>query len=317
MKTKLHLLLCFITFLGYSQTDIEQLHSPNASQFAIVTGTIDQSASGANTSWDFTSLSTTATVLTDTYVDTPPTSTIETANGSTITSTIDLNTNGGVVSVTSALSSGVQLNYTDPALIGAFPLSFGYTSTDDVEGTFSGPISGDVLDTSSIDVSVDAWGNLKVGTFDGEVTRLKIIQNLNLSALGGLVTPTGTQTSYFYYDANSNNLIFRTTRLQIPYAGIDDSGMDILLSHTLSNKEFLETQVNVELLENPVKNILEFKVSDFVNVSDITILDVTGKLVIKSNTNALSVNVNHLKPGLFFAFIKTDIGVITKKFVKL
>lgn len=317
MKTKLLLLLFLVTLFGYSQTDIEQLQSATGSQYAVATGTIDESQTGANVLWDFTSLTITSTVLTDTYSVTAPTSTIETTEGTTIISTVGLNTDiNGVLSVTSALSSGIQLNYSNAALIGTFPLSFGYSNTDGVEGTFTGPASGDVLSTSSVNVDVDAWGNLKVGTFDEEVTRLKIIQNLNLSTIGGFVTGPGTQTSYFYYDANSDDLIFRTTRLEVPLAGIDETTMEILLSYTLDTNRYEIAESDIKLVTNPVQDVLRFSVSNFVEIKAITISDVSGRIVLKSNTNESSINVNQLRSGLFLASITTDKGVITKKFVK-
>lgn len=317
MKTKLLLSLFLVTLFGFSQTNIEQLQSATGSQYTVVNGTIDQSPTGANTSWDFTSLTNTATILTDTYTVMSPASTIETADGATTISTIGLNTDvSGELSVTSALSLGIQLNYSDAAIIGTFPLSFAYSNTDGVEGTFTGTVSGDVLNTSTINVDVDAWGNLKVGTFDGEVTRLKIVQNLNLSTLGGLVTGTATQTSYFYYDASSNDLVFRTTRLEAPIASIDETLMETLFTYTLDSNEFQITEFDIRLMKNPVKNVLKFDINNSIKINAITISDISGRIVLKHHSNKPSINVSQLKSGLFLASVKTDKGMVTKKFIK-
>ena len=318
MKTKLlFLLFLLVTLAGYSQTDIEQLQSASGSQYLQMTGTIDQSATG-NVSWDFTSsLTPSSNLLLDTYSNTPPTSIIQTSSGGTPVSTIGLNTSGGVVSVTSASSSGIQLNYSDFAAIGMFPLSFGYSNIDGLEGTFTGPTSGDILNTSTINVNVDAWGNLKVGTFDGSVTRLKIIQNLNLSALGGLVTSTATQTSYFYYDASSNDLVFRFTRLQVPLASIDDTLMESLSTYTLGNNKLQIAASDIQLISNPVKEMLMFRASNAIEIKSITISDLSGRIVLKSNTNNDSLDVSVLNSGLFLATVTTNKGLVTKKFVKL
>jgi hypothetical protein len=320
MKTKLLSLSLLITMLGYSQTAIEQFQSATGSQYAEVTGTIDQSASG-NVSWDFTGLTTTSTILTDTYTGTPPTSTIQTSNGATVISTIGLNTSGGVLSFTSFLSSGIQLNYSNFAVIGTFPLSFGYSNTDGVEGTFTGPVSGDVLNTSTINAAVDAWGTLKVGTFDGAVTRFKIVQNLDLSAVVPpfpfAVTSTGTQTSFFYYDANSNDLVFRTSRLQVGSpVNIDETIMETLLTYALNNNKYEMAESDIKLVNNPVQDVLRFSVSDFIEIKGITISDISGRIVLKTDTNESSINVNQLKSGLFLVSIRTNKGVLTKKFLK-
>lgn len=317
MKTKLLLLLFIGSLSGFSQTDIEQFQSATGSKYAEVTGMIDQSPTGGSVSWDFTGLTTTSTVLTDTYTNTPPNSTIQISAGATLISEIGLNTSlGGELSVTSALSSGIQLNYTDSAVIGTFPLSFGYSNTDGLEGMFNGPVSGNVLNTSTINVDVDAWGNLKVGTFDGAVTRLKIIQNLNLSALGGFITGSATQTSYFYYDANSNDLIFRSTRLEAPLADIDDTIMESLITYALSTDKYQFADSEIKLVSNPVKDVLRFIANDFVEIKAIAISDVSGRIVLKADTNESSLNVSHLKSGLFLVSITTEKGVVTKKFVK-
>jgi len=321
MKTKLLLLLFIGTLSGFSQTDIEQLHSATGSKYAEVTGMIDQSPTGASVSWDFTGLTATSIVLTDTYIDTPPTSSIQTSEGATLISEIGLNTsNSGELSVTSALASGIQLNYSDFAIIGTFPLSFGYSNTDGLEGAFTGSVSGSVLDTSTIEVDVDAWGNLKVGTFDGSVTRLKIVQNLNLSVVVPPfpfpITGAGTQTSYFYYDANSDDLVFRSTRLEVPLAEIDDIIMESLSSYVLSTNKYQINKSDIKLVTNPVKDVLMFITSDFVEIKAITISDVSGRIVLKADTNESSLNVSQLKSGLFLVSITTKKGVVTKKFVK-
>lgn len=315
MKRKLLLLFFISTLIGFSQADIEQLQSATGSQYTLLNGTIDQSISGANVSWDYTSLTSTATLLTDSYSVSGLNSTIQTSEGPTVVSTVELTNNGGEIAVTAALSSGIQLNYSNTAVIGTFPLSFGYANTDFVEGFFSGLISGNVLNTSNINVEVDAWGNLKVGTFDGQVTRLKIIQNLDLLA-GGIVPGTATQTSYFYYDANSDDLVFRTTNLVVPLAGINATTIESLSTYTLSSNKDQANSFDFKLLNNPVEEVLEVMVSGFVEVKSITVLDVSGRVVLKTKTIKPSLNVSQLQAGLFLVSVSTNKGIFTKKFIK-
>lgn len=315
MKTKLLSLLFFSTFLSFSQTDIEQLQSATGSQYTLLNGTVDQSTTGANVSWDFTSLSNTTILLTDTYAVSGLNATIQTNDGATLVSSIGLVNTGGEIAVTSALSSGIQLNYSNTAVIGTFPLSYGYSNTDSVDGTFSGTVSGTVLNTSSITVEVDGWGNLKVGTFDGEVTRLKIVQNLNL-LVGGFVTGTATQTSYFYYDVNNDDLIFRFTRLQVPLASIDETTQESLSTYTLKTNNFVTNNIDLKLLSNPVKDLLSFVVSDFIEIESTTISDISGRIVLKVDDNISSLNVSQLPSGLFMVSVSTNRGLVTKKFIK-
>ncbi|ALJ04401.1 hypothetical protein APS56_04280 [Pseudalgibacter alginicilyticus] len=323
MKTTLQLVLLFITVLGYSQTNIEQFHSPSGSQYTVLTGTINQSSSGINTSWDFTSLTSTASLFVDTYTDEPPTSTIQTKEGTTVVNELGLNTSGGILSLVSLNSDSFGLNYSNYGIIGLFPMNYEDSNTDGVEGTFtSEEVSGDVLDTSTINVNVDAWGNLKVGTFDGAVTRLKMVQNLNLSAFGGILTAAGTQTSYFYYDANSNDLIFRTNRIQVvvpsPFESysIDVTSMEVLSTYTLDTNKHQIEESNIKLISNPVQHDLKFEVSDNIEIQSIIISDLLGKTVLISEGNEAIISVNQLKSGLFLATVRTNKGTITKKFIK-
>ncbi|GGZ76825.1 T9SS type A sorting domain-containing protein [Algibacter mikhailovii] len=308
-------LLVFINLHGFSQADIESFQSATGSQYYLLTGAIDQSPTGANVSWDFTGLAATTTLLTDTFVETPPNSVIRTSEGSILISEIGLNTTDDVLSVTSALSSGIQLSYTNFAVIGAFPLSYGYSNTDDLEGTFTGPVSGNILNSSTIDVAVDAWGILKLEAFDGAVTRLKIVQNLNL-LVGGLVPATGTQTTYFYYDANSDDLVFRSTRLQVPLANIDNTTMESLSSSVLSTTTFKGIEADLKLTNNPVKDILRLSANDGVEVNAISISDLSGRVILKLETKKAIVDVSHLPSGMYVASIQTQRGIINKRFIK-
>ncbi|MGC6431498.1 MAG: T9SS type A sorting domain-containing protein [Jejuia sp.] len=314
------LLAIFFVFssvvLSYAQTTIEQLPSPTGSEYINMTGSIDQSTSGGNVSWDFTSLSESSDISVDTYSENGGTATITTTTNGSVSSLISLVNPNAEVAVTGATAFDVQLNYTDPGVIGMFPLNFNYSNTDNVAGTFSGSgISGTIVNTSTFVVNVDAWGNLKVGAFDGEVTRLKMVQNLNL-LVSGIVPTTGTQTLHFYYDANSNDLVFRTTRIIVPLASLDQTSIEMLSNYTLSSAERTFDETNVSLKSNPVKSILKLSVEGNIKVKAVDIFDITGKQVLNFQDKANDFDVSQLKSGLFILSISTDEGNVVKKFIK-
>lgn len=318
MKRKLHalILIFLVSFLAHAQTAIEQLQSPSGSQYTTMSGSVDQSTSGANVSWDFTaSLSPQNVVSVDTYSENGNMATITTTTNGNVSSLISLINPNAEVAISMALAFDVQLNYSDPGVVGTFPLNFGYSNTDNVQGTFSGAgVSGTIQNTSTIVVDVDAWGNLKVGTFDGEVTRLKIVQNLDLQV--GFLPTTGTQTSHFYYDANSNDLVFRTTRVVVPLASIDQTSVEVLSNFTLNTKEFTLDKVNVALRSNPVKDILKLDFEGNILIKNVTIYDITGKRVLRFENKTNDFDVSHLKSGLFLLSITTENETLVKKFVK-
>lgn len=321
MKTKL---LCLfsatLTLLGYSQTDIEQFHSPTGSVYSEMSGTITQTALDGSAPWDFTGLTATAITVTDTYTTNGNASTIETNQGATLQSRIDLFTNASALSITGFLVEGIDATYTENALIGDFPLSPSpaYSSSDTFQGTFeSAFINGDILNTSTIQVDVNAFGNLKVANFDGEVTRLKIVQDLDLSTFIGNFS--ALITSYYFYDANSTDLVFRYTRVQAnpPFvAAIDETIIEALTIHTLSNTESTFTSRDFKLQANPVQNILKFNIDNAVVIRNIKITDVSGRLISQTATSNKFINVASLTSGMYIVSLETNRGIVSKRFLK-
>lgn len=341
MKTKLLLLLSTITFYAYSQTPIEDFNSVPSSTYAIVTGAITQDNSGA-TSWNF-SLTPTGVTSIDTYETITMGSTVETDYPGTtlaLTTTASVDPPGtgklytkndtNVISITGAENSGLVLNYADNGLIGTFPLNFNDTNgTDTVSGAFnfdgnSGTFSGTLTTT------VDAYGTLIMndvgsGAYSGNVTRLKIEQSLNLSITIGIPISIGTatQTSYFYYDSTNANLVFRSTELVIDVdipslVSINETiiTMESLLSSTLGASENKISDSSLSLFPNPVKDDLNFNLSNDLIISSIIVSDISGRQVLKVKTNERTLTVEQLNRGIYIATITTNEGTLSRKFVK-
>ncbi|MFN7045895.1 MAG: T9SS type A sorting domain-containing protein [Flavobacterium sp.] len=68
------------------------------------------------------------------------------------------------------------------------------------------------------------------------------------------------------------------------------------------------------LYPNPVKNILNIKSTDFINLKGVKIFDLQGKLIIE-DTNDI-INVSSLSKGLYIIKVETEEGEFTKKFIK-
>lgn len=330
MKTKLLLFFLTITLVNYSQTPISDFSSADLSEYAVVTATIDQSATGAGLTWTFTSLSTTGNTTADTHA-LPTAGELTTYPGSTsvltVTETPSTDQNKvftenvtSTVSITGATGDAFSLNYvTNNALIGTFPLNYGYSNSDAVAGTFSGTASGTF--TGTITADVDAYGTLNMndvgsGTFSGNITRLKTVQNLILSA--GFLGVIGNveQTSYNYY-ANNGDLVFRTSDIVV-------TG---LVNQTISLKESLLTSVlninrnelalNMLLISpNPASDFLNIRFENQEEINAIQITDLTGKTILKVNGSNTSINISHLQTGFYFATVATENGTTTRKFIK-
>ena len=335
MKTKLLLLSFFITSLGYSQT-INNFDSAPMSMYAIInttTTTIDQSPSGLNAVWDFT-LDATGETSTDTYEAVTMGSSIEnlypgtTSALTTTTSTMDeakvfTKNSSNTVSITGVEGEGLILNYiTDNAFIGTFPLNFNDTNnSDNVSGTFtfngnSGSFTGTVLTT------VDAYGMLTMndvgsGVYNGSVTRLKIEQNISLSI--GFPIGTVNQTSYYYYNSNNGDLVFRTTDAAIatPLGSENILVMESLLTNTFGINDSSFEKVRFSVFPNPVNNDnLNFTQPINIRIESITIFDISGREIINKTTNENAIKINQLNSGLYLLCVKTDRGILSTKFIK-
>lgn len=347
MKTKLLFLFLSISIICYSQSPINSFTSAAFSEYAVVTSTINQTTTGAGLIWNFTSLTITGSTNNDSmtspttgelaiYPGTTDVFTISTTP-STATSKIFIKDIANEISITGLTQTDIILNYnTDNALIGTFPLSFGYTNSDAVSGTYEYPSSPVAITnrtfTGTIDTTVDAYGTLNMndvgaGTTSSNVTRLKTIQNLTISGLVlGFVNISGTATitTYNYYKSDGD-LVFRTidTNINVPpippfFAGINDttSSIESLIDSVLDIDEQNLITNDINISPNPVEN--EFKINTLNNleIHSIQVFDIQGREVLSQSGNSSSIAVDKLNTGVYYASIITENGKTTQKFIK-
>jgi hypothetical protein len=335
MKTTLLFLFSIITINSYSQNPINSYASIPLSKYDIVTSSpaIDQSTAGANINWNFNTLTSTGNSI-DTYT-TPtateltsyPTTTSVTNITSTVGPTITVNklytkNISNAISITAVKGNGLELNYaTNNALLGTFPLSYGYTNTDNTAGnynytTYSGTFTGTITTT------VDAYGllttNLPGILPNTPVTRLKTVQNINLNYSFFTNIGTAIQTSYSYYSAN--NLIFRSTTIAInvPTLSINQTTSQIEsfsnISLGVTENNFLSSQIKIT--PNPAQDNLNIALNNEQAINLLVISDLSGKTILKANNPGKSLPINHFQKGIYLATITTETGTATYKFIK-
>lgn len=340
-KTTILFLLFFVSLAARSQTPIDYSTQPGTYTHYIVESTspIDQSASGANLVWNFTSLTTIGNSSENNHA--PSTAEIITYPNTTNVNevTADVNGNITVTNVYSGLNgtaraftginagADLELNYsTSNGILGTFPLSYGYTNTDAIAGTYVyGTYSGTF--TGTIVTSVDAYGTLNTNdvnpdpfsqeVYSGNATRLKVVQNISLNY--GPFTNVGTvsSTAYSYHDQfyAVPVPIFRTstTTINVPLLSINDTVDTMEKSSTTVLSTAKPDRVNfITIAPNPVENELRIAGSEK-NVS-LRIDDISGKEILRSNSNI--TDVGQLQKGIYFALISTAEGQSVKKFVK-
>ncbi|TPD65765.1 S8 family serine peptidase [Flavobacterium microcysteis] len=85
----------------------------------------------------------------------------------------------------------------------------------------------------------------------------------------------------------------------------------------LSTKETAKIDNAISIYPNPVANSLNFAVADSIVLSDVSIYDVTGKMVISSkDLSSNSIDVSRLQSGVYFAKFASQDKTVTKKFIK-
>lgn len=330
MKRKLLYLACLITSFTFAQT-ITTFNSVNMSNYAIVSGTVDQSPTGTSTTWSFAGLTSLGTSI-DTYAAPtsgqtttfPGTTNVYTNTAGASINNILLKDIAGEISITGATTPVIELNYnTDNALIGTFPLGFGYNNTDPVAGTFNyqgtnGTFSG------AIEKTVDAYGTLNmdvvgIGAYSGNVTRLKTEQMVSLS-----IPPifnnigTVTQTTNNYYDNSNGNLEFRETVVVIvsAFLGINETTTvtESLLTNLLDVDENKVAEFSV--MPNPVQSMLSINLKTPETIKSVIISDINGRQVLSTTNNTAFIDVSALQAGMYIVQVQTETAMLSRKFIK-
>jgi hypothetical protein len=329
MKTKLLFSFLFTSVAALAQS-IPGFYSPIAPavNYDVVTSSasLNEAAAGANISWNFNSLATVGTSVTQTWASTtaqfPNTTamvrTTTTIDGQDNVNDIFLALPASGASITGISFIEVTLNYnTNNLLVGAFPLSYGHNTTDTVSGTFVG-LGATGTFTGTAIVQVDAYGSFtaNVGGIPANttVTRLKVTQNLTFSS-GPIPLGTATQTIYSYYSSQSvTDPVFRstTTTLNLPLVNINDTTISHeILSATLGTGQFAVSKTVIA--PNPVVDVLHF--SGDTTVTGVIVTDLSGRIVLQSKA-ANDISVSHLSAGIYNVAIQSAAGTTLQKMVK-
>ncbi|PWH83030.1 hypothetical protein DIS18_00290 [Algibacter marinivivus] len=333
MKLKLLYLFTLFNFLAFSQTPIANYDSANGSEYAIISTVVDNSTSGTNAIWNFTGLTKTGDA-TDAYasptaqelIDYPNTTYVFTSVKDGTTGKVFAENNSGAISLTGVEGEGLILRYNDNtqggnALIGTFPLSYGTAATvDNVAGTFTYvPFTIDGTFFGTITSEVDAYGTLTVNgtdvtSFSGAVTRLKVVQDLTMSVANGNIN----QETYNYYDDSTGDLVFRTSTLAITSSLINDTTVvtESLTEVTLGVDQRSISKSSLNIYPNPVKNDLNFSLSENIKTIGIEVYDITGRQIVNKDADTNYLNVSELNTGIYIMTVLTNNGRVSRKFIK-
>lgn len=335
MKKIITITCLFFYILVQSQNPIPSYYSVNNSSFGIIDpAVVLNQTSGANQTWNFTNLvkigesvdsyTTPTTQEITSYPGTNSTLTINSVINSTNSSNqLFTNNTSNQVSITALKGIDFEINYnTNNAAIGTFPLNYGYNNIDNVAGSFIYQTNSGTF-TGTINTTVDAYGTLNTndigfGAFSGNVTRLRTVQNLNLSSGIFNNVGTATQTNYNYYDTTTGYLVFRysTLNINVPLLSINQTTTSIENFQTvLLSRPKNEFNNSIVVFPNPIKSELNIQNLLSINIESIRILDIQGKEIFKTKDSE-KIDLSNTMSGMYIALIETEKGTISRKIIK-
>ncbi len=86
--------------------------------------------------------------------------------------------------------------------------------------------------------------------------------------------------------------------------------------NTLSLEDFNKNNFEIKVYPNPAKDHLSINIPNGIKISSFEIFDIIGKKVDSNILNQNSIDINNYVQGIYFLNLKTDKGVIRRKFIK-
>lgn len=334
MKQTLFLLLASAGLLSAQTTITKAFNDPVAGESVAYTGVIgtpDNSATGANTTFNNGSLVFAGSSTT--VYSTPTAGEITNFPGSTLKMTGTGNTvyykqTASKLEITGLVTPDATLNLSaNNGTFISYPTQYTTTTeTDIAQGTFSSTaVSG--LCRGTITINPNASGTLILGsaTF-ANVLRVRSVQTFNLYLPNdtNFLFPIGTitNTSYSYYSSTKKFPLLTTiqTVVNVPVANINNQttdGAQALSSAFLATGEAIAKKSGLQVYPNPAQDFIGFK-GQTGDYSTAKIYSVDGKLIKTSDIQSGKIQVSDLPAASYFIEVsgKNNSKGETAKFIK-
>ena len=331
MKKTLFFMLAFSGLYSAQTTITKTFNDPIAGDIVnnfVVNGTVDNSATGANTTFNNASL-TQGTASQVTYIA-PTSSEITTYPGSTIKmidtgNSVLYKATATQLEITGVITPTATLNFAaDNGTFITYPASFGYSNSDTAKGTFTSTTASGLF-KGTIVTTADASGTLIVGPkMYTNVLRIKSVQNFNLyqSSDVNYLIPIGSviNTSYTYFDSAHKFPLLSSTNgtLSVPILSINQStnGAQVLNEVFLAVNDNVSKKQTFIIYPNPAQDFIEFT-GDSKNYSTARIYSLDGKLVKTSAIHSGKIQISELPSAAYFIEVSgEDIPTKTTKLIK-
>lgn len=130
----------------------------------------------------------------------------------------------------------------------------------------------------------------------------------NLDNIETIEIDSPTAGAYLIQITHKGNLIGGSQNYSLIVSGVNQN---------LSNEDFNSDNLFIKIYPNPTQNVLNFSTTDNTSINNVSILDISGKVVINSNNfNNNSVDISKLQSGVYFVKFSSDEKSIVKKFIK-
>lgn len=298
--------------------------------------TISPGASGAGAMWNFASITTHSSIIKNYGASAVTNANYPSANVAVGSSTNDiaylastansLGYYGGNIAV--GLITG-SLTYTAPAVNASYPMSLNTTSSSAIGGTvFISSLSMNGTFTGNSSVLVDGSGTITLpGTNVTFSNTLRVLTTQTMMVAVSIGNATVTQANYNYYAAGIKAPVFAistSTAVVSSLAGNSTTTQTFVTRNkdaasaptNTSTVGFAENNLNASLFTvfpNPSNTYVNF-VTNHPDANQVSVYDITGKLVEKQNLNEgkLKVDVSSYNKGLYLYTVSSDDNRILK-----
>jgi hypothetical protein len=311
-----------LAFNEPSPGNVDQNYKLDTSAY---TSGLPLSTTGSNVAWNFTQVEAMFPVLIDSVIQ-PSAATGNSLfpgasfsqNRSSLYTFFKSSSSPAQTELMGAWSPSLVITFTNTAIIASYPVSYGYSLTDPVSGTFkygsnSGAANGDIT------ISADGLGTLNFpSTSFQNVLRLKSVEQVTFT-IG--IFPVGTinQTVYKFYvpgkkfpvlsvDYTKYALLAGTPTITATAYGAFDYFSVAGLNEVFSNK-------SSPVYPNPFHENINVRSGNPEEKNEYSVFDTNGRLL-QSVAKIEDLEEEKLSPGIYVFQIKNKSGTTSQKIVK-
>lgn len=218
-------------------------------------------------------------------------------------------------------SPTLTLTFTNTAIIASYPVSYGYSSSDDVGGTFKYNNSSNGAGIGSISVTANGLGTLNFAN-NISIHNVLCLKSVEIVTLSAGILPFGTfnQTIYNYYMPGKKFPVLNITYSTYQFL----AGTPTITAFVYGSNDYFtvagiheqsQTDENYRAFPNPFSDHLSINAADAVGENEYTFYDVRGKEILKTRSLE-DERPEQLDAGVYFLEIKTRQGRIHQKVIK-